>query len=85
MHCICEMSMAALTEHAGQKGNLTSKERQCHANKGNNDDVDGPVDEPGQKAIGNPASRQRDQLILNHVIHRHGIHLQCSAESMCQQ
>lgn len=52
---------------------LTSKEGQCDGHKGNQDNVDGSVDEASDKAIGHPPLHQ---LVLNHIIHRHRINLQ---------
>ena len=57
---------------------ITSKERQCDSNEGDQDNVHGPVYQPGEEPIGNPAFGELDQLVLNHVIDWHGIHLQAS-------
>ncbi len=51
---------------------VLTKEWDCHANEGHNDDVDGPVHQPSREAIGHPSLHQ---LVLYHVIHRHGIYL----------
>ena len=47
--------------------------RQSDGNESDQHDVGGAVHQPRQKPIGNAAL---DQLILNHVIHWHRIHLQ---------
>ena len=50
----------------------SAKKRSGHTDEGHDDDVDSSVDQAGGEAIGHPPLHQ---LVLNHVIHRHGIHL----------
>ena len=54
---------------------ITSKEWDGDANEGNQDDVQAPVQEASDEAIWDPFLHE---LVLNHVIHWHGIHLHSS-------
>ena len=55
---------------------LTSKEWDGDADEGHQDNVDGSVQEASDEAVGNTPLHQ---LVLNHVVHRHGVYLKMTA------